>query len=168
MSIVASVLTDYLVGKSIDMLPKWLVKRLMPPERVTAQLRIDLRGEGPVRYQQTTVPVVHILFEIHNNSPVDVTLDRLLVHVTFVTGILDTYDLERRVVPKKGGKLDLTLRAYLTNEQLAAFERGMSQSVAQLLVDVLAYFESDVGLITVSRRGGEQIVRTKQSIIGPA
>ncbi len=151
----------------IDRLPKWLVKRFMPPERVTAELRIDLRAEGPVRYQQTTVPVVYILFEIHNNSSVDVTLDRLLVHVTFVTGILDTYDLERRVVPKNGGKLDLPLRAYLTSEQLAAFERGKSQSVAKLLIDVLAYFESDVGLITVSRRGGEQIVRTKHSIFGP-
>ncbi len=167
MSIVVSMLTDYLVGKLIDKLPKRLLKRLLPPERVAAQLRIDLRGEGPVRYHQTTVPVVQILFEIHNNSPVDVTLDRILVHVTFVTGILDTYDLERRVVPKKVGKLDLTLRAYLTNEQLAAFERGMSQSVAPLLVDVLAYFESDVGLITVSRQGGEQIVRTKHSIFGP-
>ncbi len=164
MSIITSVLTDYLVGKLIDRLPKWLVKRFMPPERVTAELRIDLRAEGPVRYQQTTVPVVYILFEIHNNSSVDVTLDRLLVHVTFVTGILDTYDLERRVVPKNVGKLDLSLRAYLTSEQLAAFERGMSQPVAPLLVDVLAYFESDVGLITVSK----QIVRTKHSIFGPA
>ncbi len=166
MSALTGVAADYLLGKFLDVLPSWLIRRLAPPDQLARRLRVDLRGDRAIVVSRGTVPKVDLWFEIANNGPLDVMLDRFLVSFWFGGPLFDAYELERRRIPKGGGEFLLRCTSVLTAGQLTELDRNLSQEWdgPELYVEVVAYFESAAGIVSVARCGQSRIQRTKRSI----
>ncbi len=156
-----SALVEFLVTKVGGLLPQFLRRWLLPPQRVADQVRVELHRQHPVDVVRSAVPFLRLRFEIDNASLVDVTLDRLLITELWAgQPIGHGAILERHAIPKRSRREDIQFTMVLNDCQLAQVDRvfsGAAFARPSVEVYVLAYFDSPVGVLRVERRGGRQL-----------
>jgi hypothetical protein len=148
---------SFLVERLYNVLPRWLDRRMLPLARVQGDILINLRRENGLYVQGGEVPSVSVTFEVDNRSPIDITLDRLLLEVwfgqpTFRGAILNRYDIPRRTKNEQ-----VFFWTAVTAEQVAQIKRAVlvaTQSAVTL--NVRAYFTSRLGWLTVEARLSQQ------------
>src|SRR2546426_5204360 len=136
----------YIFEKVLTVLPRWLARRVLPPERIAEQVEIDLRRINPIgiHFRSMEFPCVEAWFRISNQSLVDLILDRLLVDLWVSQPTLQGAVLHRIEIPRRSTKDDIRFWHDLTTNQedrirKHADEKGVLQVPVALYVD--AYFE---------------------------
>jgi hypothetical protein len=144
----------YVLDKVLAVLPPWIVRRFLPPERIAEQIEIDLRRINPIVIYFTSVqfPYVELWFRISNQSQLNLVLDRLLIDLwvgqpTVRGAVLHRVELQRRT-----SKDDISFWHDLTGIQEDRIRKqvdakGVLTVPVSIYVD--AYFESRVGFVHV-------------------
>ena len=143
----------YLIERALNILPRWLSRRLFPPHKLAAQVDIDLRRANPIDIRLgTEVPDIGLYFRIANLSPLSLVLDRLLVNLWVGQPTLRGAVLERQDVPKRS-QVDVYFTTQLTGPQQEQIRKHVDGQLlsAPVTVYVKAYFESTVGVICVEK-----------------
>jgi len=141
-------------GGSMGWLPTFLLRMTLRPEKVAAKIHIDLRGENPIDLSlNSEVPNVSVYFEITNLSPLDLTLDRLLVEIWFGQPTLVATLLRRYTLPAGQITKNVFLRHMLSNAQRSQIQDFMNSggTRGQIHIYLTAYLESRVGRIEIER-----------------
>ncbi len=152
----------YLFEKVLDLLPRWMVRWLLPPQRIAEQVDIDLRRINPIAisFKSTEFPCVDAWFRISNQSQVNLILDRLLIDLWVNQPMLRGAVLRRAEIPRRSTKDDIHFWHHLMTTQEERVrkhvdEKGILTVPVAIYVD--AYFESKVGLVhvraTLEQRG---------------
>lgn len=145
---------SYIIEKLVDILPRWLIRGLLSPQKIASQVELDLRRTNPIDICfGTDIPCISIYFRISNMSPVDLVLDRLLIELwvgqpTFRRAILQRYD-----VPKRNSRQDVYFSEQLTIPQQEQIKKHVDGKLVSepITLYLKAYFESKVGFICVEK-----------------
>src|SRR5713101_571559 len=144
----------YVLDKVLAVLPGWIIRRFLPPERIAGQVEIDLRRINPIAIYFTSVqfPFVELWFRISNQSQLNLVLDRLLVDLWVGQPTVQGAVLHRAALPRRTSKDDIRFWHDLTGIQedrirKQADEKGVLTVPVSIYVD--AYFESRVGIVHV-------------------
>ena len=143
-------------------LPGWLTRRLLPAAQMVGQIHLSLRDDTPITFSQTSAGLqLDLWFAIVNHSPIDVTLERLLIEELWVSQPILYHGalLRRRVIPKNGGRSgDLVFHAFLADAQIKHIASQVEQQLITqpVTVYVSASFESAVGLLALPRTALER------------
>lgn len=77
------ILLTWFGGKLLDVLPTWLLRRLVKLNEIAPQVKLELRGPSPVSISLTSaVPIINVWFEVQNHSILDLVLDRIVVDIS--------------------------------------------------------------------------------------
>ncbi len=145
-----------LLERVLALVPQFLLRRFLPPERVAGQVVVDLRRVNPVNLllQSSEVPQVALWFRIGNRSLVDLVLDRLLVELWVGQPTFRGALLERLSVPRRSDREDIYFWQDLTAEQQRQVRSHTGENgllSVPVTVYVKAYFESKIGMVFVSK-----------------
>ncbi len=144
----------YLFDKVLAVLPRWLIRWFLPPERIAEQVEIDLRRINPIAiyFRSTEFPCVEAWFRISNQSQVNLVLDRLLVDLWVGQPTIQGAILHRTEIPRRTSKDDIRFWHDLTGAEEERIRRradGQGILTVPVALYVDAYFESRVGLVHV-------------------
>src|SRR5713226_5921729 len=146
----------YIFDKVLAVLPRWIARWLLPPKRIAEQVEIDLRRTNPVTISlNAEVPNLDVWFRISNLSPVNLTLDRLLIELWVGQPTLRGAILDRLEIPTRSTREYINFWQALTMSQREQIRRQSDEKgilTVPVMVDVRAYFESRVGLVFVAKR----------------
>jgi hypothetical protein len=79
---VEGILLDWIGGRLLDWLPRWIVRRFVKLEAIARQVKLGLLSTGAVTFGLTeAAPVVRVWFQVENHSGLDVVLDRIVLEV---------------------------------------------------------------------------------------
>ncbi len=152
----------YLLEKVLDLLPRWMVRRLLPPQRIAQQIEIDLRRINPIAisFKSTEFPCVDAWFRISNQSQVNLVLDRLLIDLWVNQPMLRGTVLRRAEIPRRTTKDDVHFWHDLTTTQEERVRKHVDEKgilTVPVAINLDAYFESKVGFVhvraTLEQRG---------------
>lgn len=146
-----SELFSYLLGKTADRVPSFILSRLLPPKKVAKDIVVDLRRDNPISLNLSDAPQIDLWFEIINQSDLKLTLDRLLINVWFSQPVLEGSILTRYDVPARKSVKDIRYWQSLTDAQKRTIESCQSTQ-GRIYISLRAYFQSKVGMIEVENR----------------
>ena len=144
-----------LLGKVADWLPRFLLRLFFKPGKVAHEVRITLRDEKPIQPRtDAPFPDISIWLEITNLSHIDLTLDRLLFDLWFGQPTMIGCLLDFVRVPARSSSTALRYWSNLTPTQVIRIDDFMqnSETRGRISLNITAYFESKVGMITVKER----------------
>jgi hypothetical protein len=136
--------------------PGQLLSWVMPPSKVASSVEIDVRQTSPIsiNLRSTTVPSVTVYFRLTNNASIKLVLDRMLVELrveqpTTRGAVLRRYELTRGQT-----RDDIVFTQFLDGFQKGQIENHVENGRLAVpgAVQLTAYFESKVGMVTVDRR----------------
>lgn len=143
---------SYIVGKTADRLPSFILSRLLPPAKVAKQVRVNLRGNNAITLDlDGENPQAGLWLEVTNLSNLKLTLDRLLVEVWFSQPTFEGVISRRYVVPPREIVTDIHYTQSLTPGQKARIESCRAKE-GRILIHLTAYFETKVGVVEVENR----------------
>lgn len=142
--------TSYFTEKAIDKSPGWFARRTFHPDQVV----VDLRRQRPVDISfGRTVPRIEVAFRIDNRSHVDLVLERLVFDLWVGQPILNGVVWQRHEVPKHQDREDVFFWAPLIPSQVEQVRQQVKNGmIEETNLEVTAYFESRIGLVTVEGR----------------
>ena len=132
-------------------LPAFIRRAVIKPDDVSNRIHIALREEGGLHVSLgSEIPCVDLYFQVTNLSTLDLILDRLLVDVWFGQPTFQAALLDRYVVPAGEITKGMHIRQMLADNQRKQVEARRADR-SRIIVNVVAYFESDVGRLVVRK-----------------
>jgi len=151
----ASVFLEWL----FRVLPPFIAKRFISPEKLATKIDIELTRHSPASVQQSAnvavaFPELILSFEILNRSPIDIELERMLIDVWIGPMILRGAILKRQMV-KHGQRSDsgeVYFWTPLTTNQMEVVKVSREGNLLPAIqVKVLAYFDTKLGRVKVGK-----------------
>jgi len=144
-----------LVEGLVVVLPRFVLRRLFPPNKVSKEIRIELKGESPLQVQlDAKPPRIELYFAVTNLSHFDLVLDRFLFDLWFGQPTLTGSVLRRVPIASRAAARDLYCRLPLSSGQVAQIQEFIAKPGAMggIHLYATAYFESKIGVLEVEER----------------
>jgi hypothetical protein len=145
------ILLTWFGGKLLDVLPNWLLRRLVKLTQVAQQVKLDLRGPSPVSLSlSSAVPIINVWFEVQNHSVLDLTLDRIVVDISVGQQIAYGVMAHRYPVAHHTTESGIYFVATLTPGAVELIKQQASTPGTRFVrVGARAYFETKLGWFAV-------------------
>lgn len=144
----ARVLLDKLLGG----LPRWLLRKVYPPTRLSEHIELDLRSIRPVSVSIGNTPRVSVTLRVTNKSPyVDVELEHATIEIWDNQPFIKFENNEKRAIPRWQ-----TAQPYydcFLNEIQRERLRVVKEKEANLQVSIYVSFNTSLGRIQKSITG---------------
>lgn len=150
-----SEIVSFIVSKVIDYLPTFLVRIFYRSGKIARQLQIRLRNGKPISVNlDGQVPTIDIYFEVMNFSNFSLVLDRVLIDLWFGQPTLKGCLLKRYKLSPRNISKPILYSSDLTQAQCSQIKRFLDSdgTHGQISLNIIAYFESKVGLIELEQR----------------
>lgn len=155
----------YFLGKIIDLIPGFLLRIVLSPEKVARKLTIDLWRNFPMRVSLAgSVPSIEIWFTTTNFNYIDVSLDRLLVELWLTQPLTDVVLLARQDIPRLSSVSEIRLSSHqLSRAQRQWIETrtAAGRTTEPFTLHIDAYFQSRVGWIHIKHSLQQQSVEVR-------
>jgi hypothetical protein len=145
----------WLIERIVALIPAFLLRLLYPPVSVAKDIHIELRGEMPIYPSLgSSVPHLDVCLELTNLSNLTVILDRMLLDLWFGQPTVNGTILKRTSVRPRSKSDSIYFRCDLTQAQIHQIKPYTEPNPpsGSITLSVLAYFETKVGLIEVTRK----------------
>ncbi len=154
--------SSYLLGKFMDKIPIFLLRRILPLESIKNKINLDLWRRYPMRVSLSgSVPSIDIWFSITNLNPVDIQLDRLIVDLSLGQPLAYAFLVSRHNIPKFStlNEIQLSMRG-LSTAQIKWIEShsNASRSTDPFTLYIEAYFVTKIGWIKIKTDLQQQAV----------
>jgi hypothetical protein len=146
-------ISSWMIETGLSFLPGKISRRLYLPQKVAAQINIDLRGNEPIVISLgSEISTMSLWLKISNLSPFHLVLDRMLIDFRVSQPILYGLMLNRYDIPKKG-HCEVFFRDVLSGAQQLQIRKHINQNnlIPEIRISVNAYFDSDIGQIFVHK-----------------
>ena len=147
-------LGSFILEKMIELLPSWIARHIVSPDKVAREIEIDLGSSNPIQISfGSEVPRLSIYFRISNLSRVDVTLDRMLVDVWFGQPTLQGAILRRYQVAKRTSEDNVHFVSPLSTPQQEQIKKQINGQLisSHVRINTKAYFDSKIGIVHLEK-----------------
>jgi hypothetical protein len=157
---VEGILLDWIGGRLLDWLPRWIVRRFVKLEAIARQVKLGLLSTGAVTFGLTeAAPVVRVWFQVENHSGLDVVLDRIVLEVWAGQPIAYGVMARRTTIARHTTAREVgPFVAALTVPAIERVTQEQQQAGSSYNVNATAYFDTKLGAFTVQLGGREGTV----------